>query len=378
MNGLFNEIYKNLLSPTDSDESSTTPREIRRFLLVKLILLMTAFALFIFAGVHALANEATSTNIAIIDFIAGIVTLITVLRLRTAKDLDKTTLFATTSIFIFFIFFISFNQNASFGLIWLVFFPILALTMNSTIRGVFFAASFVITVSIMAYLGIDQWQGGNWDFKSFLRLSVSLSVFSFLVYIYEVTLDKAYEHEKAAMDVLHELSLNDHLTGIANRRRITNLLDIEFDRAQRYKTPFSIVLFDIDHFKKINDNYGHLAGDHVLKVFADQVSQSIRKTETIGRWGGEEFVLILSQTDLNSAYLVSEKIRKIIAKTRFDDIDGEITCSFGVASYDNDVNLDELIEQADQALYQAKENGRNQVKVYGQPNFKPSTDFVEI
>lgn len=378
MNGLFNEIYKNLLSPTDSDESSTTPREIRRFLLVKLILLMTAFALFIFAGVHALANEATSTNIAIIDFIAGIVTLITVLRLRTAKDLDKTTLFATTSIFIFFIFFISFNQNASFGLIWLVFFPILALTMNSTIRGVFFAASFVITVSIMAYIGIDQWQGGNWDFKSFLRLSVSLSVFSFLVYIYEVTLDKAYEHEKAAMDVLHELSLNDHLTGIANRRRITNLLDIEFDRAQRYKTPFSIVLFDIDHFKKINDNYGHLAGDHVLKVFADQVSQSIRKTETIGRWGGEEFVLILSQTDLNSAYLVSEKIRKIIAKTRFDDIDGEITCSFGVASYDNDVNLDELIEQADQALYQAKENGRNQVKVYAQPNFKPSTDFVEI
>ncbi len=366
----FKEAYLHILSP---NARNTISRERRRMLLIKLLLFITAAILFGFSLLHTVIGE-NSLFIALLDVLAGIVVLYSALSLTSLEKIDRATLLSTFSLFIFFILYINTNQNNSFGLIWTVFFPIFALVVNKTLRGLLISLLFIALVVFMAYQGIGVWQSGAWDFTSFLRLTLALSIFTLLFYIYEVTLEKVYQQEQEAMDVLQELSLNDHLTGIANRRRINNLLDIEFERARRYRTPFSIVLFDIDHFKEINDHYGHLAGDTVLKSFANQVNQSIRKTETLGRWGGEEFILILSQSDLNAAYLVAEKIRKIIAKTRFEDIDEEITCSFGVAIYQDGITIDELLEEADQALYQAKENGRNQVIVYGQPDFKPVID----
>jgi len=220
-------------------------------------------------------------------------------------------------------------------------------------------------ISILGVLGIGEWQDGAWDLKSILRLTITLSLIILVMYVHELTMDKAQKQEMNTLKFFEELSLIDDLTNIANRRRINELIQMEYQRAERYHTTFSIVLFDIDHFKKVNDTYGHLIGDEVLKTLAKLVTQSIRKTEIVGRWGGEEFILILTETDKNTAFAVADKIRKIISETHFEGVKEKITCSFGVAEYKKGTPSNELIEHSDQALYHSKKHGRNQVIVYG-------------
>jgi diguanylate cyclase (GGDEF)-like protein len=154
----------------------------------------------------------------------------------------------------------------------------------------------------------------------------------------------------------------DALTGLLNRYALYQILAQEMDRSTRYKRPFSIILFDIDEFKLINDTFGHLEGDKVLKELSTLVSSLMRKTDYIGRWGGEEFLLVLPETDINSARVFAERFRVKIEETHFTD-NYYIAASFGVTAYEEELSLQELLEAADIALYQAKNNGRNQVVV---------------
>ena len=366
MFSFLKDIYQYLLVP---NEDLMDTKEYRRLILIKLVLTLTTLILLFFAALHGFILENADKMIALIDLTTALLTLYALFSLKSSKEIAKSALISTTSLLIFFISFIYINQNDSFGLIWVIFFPIFALTINSTQKGLVFSLLFIFISSLMAFYGIGEWQYGYWDFKSFLRLTIALSIITLIMYMHEIAMEKVQEHEKDTLDFLEDLSLNDELTGIANRRRINSLLEIDYDKAKRYNTPFSIILFDIDHFKKVNDTYGHLAGDEVLKTLAKQINQSIRKTEMVGRWGGEEFILILSETRIDSAYIVAEKIRKTISKTQFKSIKGDLTCSFGIAEYQEGITIDELVDNADKALYQAKAHGRNTVVVYGQPDF---------
>lgn len=368
MFSFLKDIYQYLLAP---NEDLMDTKEYRRLILVRLILTLTSLILLFFAALHGLILENANKTIALIDFTTALLTLYALFSLKSSKEIDKSALIGTISFLIFFISFIYINQNDSFGLIWVIFFPIFALTMNSTAKGLVFSLLFIFISSLMAFYGIGEWQDGYWDFKSFLRLSIALSIITLVMYIHEIAMEKVQEHEKDTLNFLEDLTLNDELTGIANRRHINSLLEIDYDKAKRYNTPFSVVLFDVDHFKNVNDTYGHLVGDEVLKDLASQINQSIRKTEMFGRWGGEEFILILSESTISSAYIVAEKIRKIISKTKFKSIEGDLTCSFGIAEYQEGITIDQLVEHADKALYQAKDYGRNTVVVYGQPDFLP-------
>ena len=136
-------------------------------------------------------------------------------------------------------------------------------------------------------------------------------------------------------------------------------LNEEILKAKRYNTPLSIIYFDIDHFKQINDTYGHKKGDFILKEVSKIILQNIRKTDIFGRWGGEEFIIILPFTDLENALILAEKLRKKIEEHDFDGIN--ITISFGVTELKIDDNADTLINRADEALYKAKNKGRNRV-----------------
>lgn len=158
-------------------------------------------------------------------------------------------------------------------------------------------------------------------------------------------------------------ALTDALTGLLNRHALYPILNKELDRAVRYARPFSIILFDIDEFKAVNDNYGHLEGDMVLKELSKLVNGLLRKTDYAGRWGGEEFLLILPETDTAEALMLAERIRMKIEDTFFTEV-YNITASFSVAAYRTSQNLEALLECADKALYQAKNNGRNQVIVF--------------
>lgn len=158
------------------------------------------------------------------------------------------------------------------------------------------------------------------------------------------------------------LSLTDELTGLSNRRYFDSSYEKEFLRAQRYKNKLTLVMFDIDFFKQVNDTYGHQCGDYVLKQVSNAALQTFRKTDTVFRYGGEEFVVILTETDIEQAIIPLERFRKTVATLDLN-YQGEpvnVTVSIGACQLTEEITTkEELIEKADQALYEAKNSGRN-------------------
>ena len=157
------------------------------------------------------------------------------------------------------------------------------------------------------------------------------------------------------------LSITDKLTGLFNRLKLDEALNDEFNRSNRFKRSFGIIIIDIDYFKRVNDTYGHLVGDQVLIQFAKILKENIRKVDILGRWGGEEFMIICPETDFQGTIKLAESLREIISKYEFPTI-GNMSASFGASIYDGDENMDKVIARADNALYKAKTNGRNRVE----------------
>ena len=155
----------------------------------------------------------------------------------------------------------------------------------------------------------------------------------------------------------------DHLTKINNRKSIEAILIKELQRSKRYSHKLSVLIFDIDNFKNINDTYGHNIGDKVLKSIAKVVTTTIRETDYFGRWGGEEFIIISTETSLENAILVAEKIRSSIYTYNFDEV-GRVSCSIGVTEYINEDTYQTIVHNADTALYEAKHTGKNKVIAY--------------
>ena len=172
------------------------------------------------------------------------------------------------------------------------------------------------------------------------------------------------EH-KMLQSRLEVLASTDSLTGLPNRQAIMNKAEKEFARARQYNCPLSIVMIDIDHFKSINDQHGHAAGDHVLREVSLICQDVLRGSDVIGRIGGEEFVLLLPEAPQASAEQVAERMRARLADTRisFHDLNFTITASFGVATLNtDDETLQGMLDRADEAMYHAKHGGRNQVR----------------
>ena len=178
--------------------------------------------------------------------------------------------------------------------------------------------------------------------------------------------EKLSQELKAANAKLREIAYKDPLTGLYNRRYFEQLLDAELNRAQRYKHPLSIIMYDIDHFKQVNDTHGHIVGDQVLKIISDEASLIIRSTDLIARYGGEEFIILLPETHLKGALILAERVRLRIAKLKIPAGKEHLrlTVSAGVASKGPNTQPCQrsvLIDVADKALYQSKNNGRNKI-----------------
>jgi len=169
-----------------------------------------------------------------------------------------------------------------------------------------------------------------------------------------------FEQLQRSNDEMEVLAQHDALTGLFNRRKLDESLEQEFKRAQRFQNPLSVVMLDLDHFKAVNDVCGHPVGDTVLQHLSNILQSSIRETDILGRWGGEEFLIISPENNLEGALFLAEKLRRVVAEYDFPVV-GKKTCSFGVACRLADEKENELIARADTALYQAKEMGRNRV-----------------
>jgi diguanylate cyclase (GGDEF)-like protein len=165
---------------------------------------------------------------------------------------------------------------------------------------------------------------------------------------------------RATLAAAEMLAARDQLTGLCNRRNFDQRLEAAIARATRHGGAFSLLMLDIDHFKNINDYYGHATGDDVLRRFGEVLSERLRPYDVAARWGGEEFVVLADGATLDNARMLAEQIRESVASTPFSPVP-RVTVSIGIADYQPDESGDDLLRRADKALYGAKRNGRNRV-----------------
>lgn len=159
---------------------------------------------------------------------------------------------------------------------------------------------------------------------------------------------------------LEQISQYDQLTGLANRYALHQRFNVEIEAAKQRQQIFSLIMLDVDYFKTINDEHGHDVGDNIIKEFAELLQSMVRENDLVGRWGGEEFLILCSQTSKNGAFQLAEHLRLQVQAMDFS-VDRQITASFGLSEYRQDETIGDTIKRADDALYRAKNNGRNQI-----------------
>lgn len=264
-----------------------------------------------------------------------------------------------------------YNASAIESTILFIFLPIVTIILRPLREVLIFAMLFGGSFLYISFSSI-----GAADFTSMelFKLISMQALISFIVVIY-VQINKNYQdvissQSEALQDANVKLealykekeieAYTDALTGLSNRLAMMHRLQYLFAKYKRQREIFSLVLFDIDYFKRVNDTYGHQRGDLVLKETAQVILQSIREVDTAARYGGEEFVLLLPQTNVVAAVEVAERIRRSMQE--MIKLDGQsVTASFGVIEIKENLSIEELIKLADEALYEAKAAGRNQV-----------------
>jgi len=219
-----------------------------------------------------------------------------------------------------------------------------------------YGASLVLVLTGAASSGFGNLEGSeiSWMAQTYAFMG------AVVVLLYATAFAKSQlSRERAVTEAMSHLALTDQLTGVSNRRKLYMDLQREAESAVRYDHPLSVVLLDLDHFKKINDSHGHGRGDEVLREVAKTISSLLRKADHFGRWGGEEFILLAPETTLEKASDLAERLRRAIADIDLDQPD--ITASFGIAEHTPRDTPESLVKRADEALYNAKAAGRNRV-----------------
>lgn len=200
------------------------------------------------------------------------------------------------------------------------------------------------------------------ELKYILSLSAIIILLIIIIIVWVIYLKKEIKKRNILEDQLERLATMDKLTSIYNRYKMDLSLEEQIEIAKRYNRYLSLIFLDIDFFKNINDTYGHKVGDIVLVELSKLVLKTIRKSDIFGRWGGEEFLIILPETEKKEAIKLAEKLRKKIENYKFDKVDKTITCSFGVTSFIENDDIEKIMIRVDKNLYKAKQNGRNKVE----------------
>lgn len=257
---------------------------------------------------------------------------------------------------------------AQTGPLWVFIVAPVSVFIHGLKRGLFDIAVFVIIISAIMFVPTDIIQHAVYSTAFKLRLIYSFLTVTFLSALYEYSREQSYKHTLELSRKYQLLAHFDPLTQLSNRRDALGILKQEKARISRNQEPLSVILCDVDHFKKINDQYGHNAGDAVLVDLAKIFSSNIREQDCVARWGGEEFLFILPQTSAMSANTFAEKIQEKLQNhvVTYDDKQIEVRVSMGIEQFnidqsDNKQNIDEVINSADKYLYQAKDAGRNQI-----------------
>ncbi len=272
--------------------------------------------------------------------------------------------------------------------LWINVFPLIAFFLFGNKEGLFWSGLIFLIVMILFWLPFAFQSTYEYNNQFKIRFLTVYFIISAVTYWFEYYRHHYYQdldeknqilrREKERLkqeigrrclleDELKQLANTDSLTGVLNRRHFWNVANKELDRHGRYNRDMALLLMDIDKFKQINDKYGHPAGDKVIQLLARQCLEHIRNTDYIARIGGEEFAILLVETNRNQAFSISERLRKMLAEkalaTNGDDL--RFTVSIGATTNDRtDSTIDQLFQRADEALYMAKNGGRNRVEFH--------------
>ena len=198
--------------------------------------------------------------------------------------------------------------------------------------------------------------------KYLYTFTIPLLLIILIILIINHKMRNEISRRRKAEKELQNYANKDSLTQIFNRGKIDLLISDEIKKSKDKKQTFSIIFFDIDNLKRINDDFGHIKGDEVLVQISYLVSKNIRDTDTIGRWGGEEFVILLPNTSSNKAFIIADDLKQLVSKTDFG-INSALTISLGITQYMQNDTKECLIQRADKAMYFIKNNGKNAVKI---------------
>jgi diguanylate cyclase (GGDEF)-like protein len=255
---------------------------------------------------------------------------------------------------------------------WLITAPVVAMFLGGVGTALFWLAmscAAVIAIYAMHAAGVTPPLHPITDME-LLHLVCNIGLYIVVVVfvlLFELTKTQGFIKLEQALKIINELAIRDELTGSHNRRHLIKLIEHEKERTARLGSLFCLCLLDIDYFKRINDTYGHSAGDTVLREFAATVQRQIRESDSFGRYGGEEFLLMLPETSIDEARALAERVRKNIEGLAFTDLPGlAVTVSLGIAEFRVEESISQTVARADEALYLAKSSGRNRVVCYGQ------------
>ncbi len=247
------------------------------------------------------------------------------------------------------------------GPLWIYIVPPVAFFFGGMRRGLSHIGIFVIVISVMLFYPNHQLVAIDYSFEFKSRLIYSFLTVTLLFGFYEFSRQQTYRSIRELSQKFEQQAMHDPLTHLANRRGMKEHLDYEYNRSLRSKLDMSVMLCDIDHFKSINDRFGHDAGDHVLEQLSKLFTDTLRKQDIVARWGGEEFLFLLPETNGFEAFTLAEKIRKRVELHTFEFKGRSIrfTLSMGIKEVTHDISIDKAISLADHFLYQAKDKGRN-------------------
>ncbi|MDO8908403.1 MAG: GGDEF domain-containing protein [Pseudohongiella sp.] len=249
--------------------------------------------------------------------------------------------------------FIHMAEGRSYSLIWVTLLPPVTFFLLGRRAGAWVCGAVFVYVAIYVYINMPRWEPAEFTLGTFLNIVEVLAAHWLLFRLYERSRAEAF----AELELLSE---TDKLTGLYNRSRLDSFLLHEIERHHRDNRPLTLILSDIDHFKRINDQHGHLSGDRALKVVADLLVNHTRSSDICGRWGGEEFLFICPDTSSAAASHIIGKIQQALSVAELPHRTA-VTLSFGVASLGPDDTAEHVLRRADDALYQAKREGRNTV-----------------
>ncbi|WP_457642591.1 GGDEF domain-containing protein [Persephonella sp.] len=329
--------------------------DINKLRLLYSFTIIGVIALYSFAFIHFLNKEYSIAIFEIIAAVGGLFNIL-LLKLSNGKLIRLVENLMLIGMIILLIRIIIHGGVSNTAIYWIYTFPLLAFFLKGNKAGLIWNIAFMISVVLLVILNKINIVPIPYSSEEVRQALSAYIVIMVLAYVFETALFSSYEKIK-------KLATTDPLTGAYNRYQLFKRLEEEIERTIRYNNKLCLIMFDIDNFKKINDTYGHSVGDLVLQKVIEAVRKHLRKTDIIGRFGGEEFLIICLETDVKGGKKLAEKIRRIIEDLRTENLP-EITVSIGVAGFDGYERLHDFIKKADIALYSAKRKGKNRVEIY--------------